>query len=297
MENLVWYLDFLSRSQVTEFKILGGEPSLHPELPEIIRLAAGRGFKVVMFTNGLWPESFARFVSDEPLPQLNFLFNVNEPYLQKETENQLQTAHLKIAGEKAQLGFNIYRDDFSLDFTVDLIGRYSLQKEIRLGLASPIIRTKNQFIPTSRLPQAAKRLVHQLRELEKKDILGALDCGFPLCIFDEADLGSLVLTTRSGFLSVCGSVIDVDADLKAWPCFPLSEIFNVSLKNFNHVRELSDYFDQKTAPLKQVGSMKECLLCKYRLRKQCTGGCLARTIQTWEEGGDPALLEKLALQC
>jgi MoaA/NifB/PqqE/SkfB family radical SAM enzyme len=279
LENVGTFLDFLSNSHLKEFKILGGEPTLHPELGEIIRMGMARGFNIMIFTNGLWPDSFMKSVSDDKNPRLEFLFNVNEPELQTDEENHRQALSLKIAGERARLGFNVYRLKFDLTFVVDLIESYSLRRDIRLGLASPVMRNRNQFIKDRDLPRTGKRLVAQLKKLEKKNIIGYFDCGFPLCMFKEKDLGSLVHCTVSGFTSSCGNVIDVDWDLKGWPCLPLSDLFDVHLKEFSCRDELLEFFREKTVPLKQLGSRKGCLTCKYLYRGQCTGGCMARTLQ------------------
>lgn len=134
--------------------------------------------------------------------------------------------------------------------------------------------------------------MRQLRELEAHDVLGSFDCGFPRCMFDWADLGHLVEAT-TGFASLCGPVIDVGPDLTAWPCFPLSEIFNVNLLDFNDREELKDYYTRKLAPMRSLGTLDECKDCKYLRRDQCCGGCIARSLRDWTSQGDRRLLEKL----
>jgi MoaA/NifB/PqqE/SkfB family radical SAM enzyme len=46
-------LDFLDRSGIDEIRLIGGEPTLHPQLPELIRHARAAGFEeVCVYTNG-----------------------------------------------------------------------------------------------------------------------------------------------------------------------------------------------------------------------------------------------------
>ena len=267
---------------------------MHPELPEIIRLGRKNGFSIGVFTNGLWPGPIQEYFRKNKDDKVVFLFNVNEPSKQKPMENSRQLQSLKIAGRQATLGFNIYHEDFNLLFVEELIISLSLKRKVRLGLASPIVKAKNAYLEISALKRVGKRLVQQLCELEKKDILGSLDCGFPLCMFDESDLGSLSLTLQSGFRSRCQPILDVDADLSVWPCYPLCEIMNVSLKDFRDRDELVKYYSKKLAALRNIGSMNECMTCKYLRRGQCSGGCFGRTLKSFEESGDPRLLEKLS---
>jgi radical SAM protein with 4Fe4S-binding SPASM domain len=292
LENVDVYLDFLVRSQEEVFKILGGEPTLHPQLPEIIERGIAKSLKVEIFTNGLWPKLFRDYWRRKRTVEVEFIINTNEPSLQKSWENDLQYECFEIAGQQACIGFNLYREDFNLLFAGDLIDRFSLKRNIRIGIANPIVGRDIAYIRNSSLRKAAKRLVEQLRQLEKRDILGSFDCGFTLCMFDEKDLGTLALTS-TGFSSACGSAIDVDPDLTVWPCFPLSDILNVHLLEFRNRAEITAYYKRKTAPLRSFGSRDDCLSCKYLRRGQCTGGCLGRVINAWKETGDLRLLEKL----
>lgn len=292
LQNVDLYLDFLERSHEKTFKILGGEPTLHPHLPEIIERGLARGLHIELFTNGLWPESFRDYCEKKGQADIIFIVNTNEPSLQRDWENDQQAECFAVAGERARISFNIYRDDFNLLFAGDLIDRFSLNRQIRIGIANPIVGKETVYIDNDSLKRAAKRLVRQLRQLEKRDILGSFDCGFTLCMFDEKDFGALALAS-TGFSSVCRSAIDVGPELNAWPCFPLSEILNINLLDYRACEEVAAYYHARTTPLRSFGSREECISCKYLKRGQCTGGCLARVINSWVKSGDPNVIEKL----
>jgi MoaA/NifB/PqqE/SkfB family radical SAM enzyme len=293
MENFQAYLDFLEKSGEKKLKILGGEPTLHPQFTLMVDTSLERGFEITIFTNGLWkPEVLDYFKKGIP-PNIEFVFNLNEPHRQAESENARQAKSLECAGSHGKCGYNIYRKDFNLLFLGDIIETYSLKKFIRLGLACPIVNTHNEHIADDDLKAAGTRLARQLRQLEKRDILGSFDCGFPLCIFSEAELGGLTLST-TGIKSICGPIIDVGADLTAWPCFPLGNMLNVKLTDFQSRDHLETFYREKLRPFSQFGSRDDCLGCKYRLRNQCSGGCLARGIVQWAKS-DASVFEKLQL--
>ena len=192
------YLDFLKASGEKSLKLLGGEPTVHPNLPNFVRRGIEEGLEVTIFSNGVWSEKISRFFADPTTDPVSFLINVNEVSTQTDKENKAQEKSLSIIGPRGQISFNIYNKNFDLTFVIDLINRYKLKREVRLGLTHPIVGADNVFIEEPGLKLVGRRLVEQLDELEKHDILGAFDCGFPLCMFDEDQLGRLVTTTYRG---------------------------------------------------------------------------------------------------
>lgn len=292
LDNYELVLDFLEKSSVPELKLLGGEPTTHPEITRIVERGLARGLVITIFSNGLWSSRVQQLFRQPNTDGVRFLINVNEPARQSGQENARQHRALEIAGERASLGFNIYRSDFDLRFVADLIDRHGLRREVRLGLAHPIVGEINEAPGDAELPVIGARLIAQLRELESRDVLGSFDCGFPLCMFPAAELDALV-TCSTGFSAHCGIIIDIGPDLTVWPCFPLSNVHNVRLQDFATLAELRDYYSRQLSGVRAMGSLPECLDCRYLKRNQCAGGCMARTLRSWSGTGDPQILEKL----
>jgi hypothetical protein len=295
LDNFERFLEFQVRSGMPQLRLLGGEPTLHPEFLEFLRRAHDRGLDTLVFSNGLWPRKIQDGVLSIPLAEwkVKFIFNVNEPHLQPAAQWAHVRESMKIAGPQGGCGFNIYREDFDLQFIPDLIDAAGMSRDLRLGLASPIVGAENSFLDTQRLKAAGVRLVDQLCKLEQRNVLASFDCGFPLCMFSEESLGSLVLNSY-GFKSVCGYPIDVGPDLTAWPCFPLSDCENVRMLDFQNAAGLRAHFAKRLAGFQRMGTTDECLTCKFIHRQQCCGGCVARTLKDWASKGDPNVITKLA---
>ena len=285
-------LEFACRCPGRRLNILGGEPTLHPAFGEMTRRALDCGFSLAVFTNGLWPDPVREFIDNTDTGKVEFIFNINEPRMQSSRENDLQAESLRIAGSRGRIGFNIYREEFDLRFIPDLVDAFRLQSDVRLGLASPIFGHDNSHIPAGRLRRIGKSLADQLRELERRDVLCSFDCGIPLCMFDEEELGRVVLST-SRWESLCTGGIEVGPDLSVWPCFPLSGVFRVGLLDFENFEAVEAFFSEKLAPFRKFGSLDECATCRYLRRKQCCGGCLARTLLRLRESGDPRMMGEL----
>ncbi len=294
LDNFEKYLRFLEKSRIPMLKLLGGEPTLHPEFLEIVSRAHQHGFETLVFTNGLWPRGVQDVIRSIPTVEwkLKFIFNVNEPSLQPKAQWEHAKGSMRIAGPQGSCGFNIYREEFDLQFIADLIDEAGLDRVVRLGLASPIVGTENSFLDGKSLKAIGIRLVEQLSKLEKRNVLGWFDCGFPLCMFSEESLGSLVLNSRS-FQSVCSYPIDVGPELTAWPCFPLSDCENVRMLDFQNAAEIQAHYTSRLSGIRRMGIYEECLTCKFIARGQCSGGCVARTIKDWAAKGDADIIGKL----
>ncbi|MCP4216183.1 MAG: radical SAM protein [bacterium] len=293
MENFLVYLDFLEKSNDKKLKLLGGEPTLHPLFTQLLDTALERGPEITIFTNGMWNDEVCGYFKKNLSPRVNFVVNINEPRFRTTKEEKMQARSLSIAGERARCGFNIYRKDFDLVFLGEMVEKFSLKRLVRLGLACPIVSKRNEFVGDADLKAVGTRLAGQLRELEKRDILGAFDCGFPFCMFSEEELGTLTIAS-TGFVSICSYIIDVGPDLTAWPCFPLSTMFNVKLTDFDNADHLKSYYEEKLGSFRQFGSREECMGCKYMKRGQCVGGCMARGIAQWAES-DPTFFKKMGI--
>lgn len=114
-------LDFLDRSGMDQARFLGGEPTLHPHFSELVERARARNKKIVIFTNGLMPQESLACLEALPATECQVLVNVNEPAEAREATFERQRATIRRLGERALLGFNVYRADFRPGFLLSLI--------------------------------------------------------------------------------------------------------------------------------------------------------------------------------
>jgi len=287
------YLTFLKQNAIRDLKILGGEPTLHPQFVELMETGLRQDFVVTVFTNGLWNRNIRSFFRTKATQNIRFLININEKRYTRDGEHAILAKTLKVTGKRAQCGFNIFVGDFDLTFLTPLIDHYSLKRTIRLGLASPIVGERNISIAPQAMKAIGKRLVRQMKILEQQDILVEFDCGFTYCMFEEDDFGTLVRSTKNGLVSTCGFIGDVDCNLDIWPCFPLSKTDHLNLKDYPKRGDIQEVYRQRFQAVQRLGSTDDCLFCHYFKRGQCCGGCLARSIEEVTRKGDPSLLLKL----
>lgn len=295
-ENLIYVVDFLEKSGISHISLLGGEPLIHPDAAGIIEyLVLDRHFDVNVFTSGIIPDSkrdaFIRKL--QPLAdlednRLRFVVNVNEPRFSTRNELEKTYAFLSSLGKLCALSFNIYRKDYNMDFLTEYILKFGLRRNVRFGIANPIPRVGNSYLKPECFHDVKETLMEGLKRMHELKIYPTLDCGFPMCMFTDEEIGLLYKYTRNGLSFDCGPTIDIGPDLDCWCCFPLSDVSKKSLKDFNDYNELYTYFDklQEEYRYEMNGIYKECDTCENYDNKICFGGCLAHILNTYHEEGN-----------
>ncbi len=113
-------IGFLKRSGVGEARFLGGEPTLHPRLAEMIQEAVRLGFQTLLFSNGLLSRAVLDQLQAIPSDRFSVLINSIPPTTdgaQDRVERQCRT--LEALGPRSMLGLNIWQAGVGLDFLLE----------------------------------------------------------------------------------------------------------------------------------------------------------------------------------
>jgi radical SAM protein with 4Fe4S-binding SPASM domain len=301
-ENLIYLADFFERSGERAFRLLGGEPTLHPEFIGFVLYLLERRFDVTVFTSGIMKEpllhQMTEVFSGLPPERLGFVCNLNDPEKTRTPPEEVEAVRrfLRALGHRVDPGFNIYRTDFDLSFLVQLINEFGLRRTIRLGVAHPIVGKKNSFVSLETLDQVISRLFSFTPLFERMRIKPGLDCGFPLCRFHDSQLAWLYRFTGGKSDFGCGPVVDIGPDLSVWPCFPLSSFHRRSLFEFDTLRDILDfYLDLHRKVRVETGGIYEaCDTCWLREDGICHGGCLAHAVDSFQ-GEEPVRMRDVYL--
>jgi len=279
LEQIMMIMDFLDRSDDKNLRLLGGEPTLHPQLRQIVAAAIERGFHIHLFSNLMMSKSRADFLAGVSPKQLSVLANVSPQDRDTPKQKEQVAYSLEKLGPIVQLGITLTSPDFEYEFLIDTIDRYQLRRHIRVGIAQPIVGTANEYLAPADYRETGRRITQMAIKCFEHDILIGFDCGLTLCMFSEEEIG--ILGKRSeGFKSVCQPIIDVGPNLDIWHCFPLSEVLNTRMEKFKTRKQMHRFYDALTRPYRTFGCMPECHRCDYLRRGQCKGGCLAHAMNS-----------------
>lgn len=298
-EDLIYLADLFQGSGVGSFRLLGGEPTIHPHFNDMTAYLLDRGFEVMVFTSGILSdrvrdEAFSLF-GNLPPERFTFLCNLNDPVQTPAPEGERRSIEKFLAafGERTIPGFNIYRTDFRLDFLFFLIERFGLKRQIRLGLTHPILGRDNECIRPGDFDAVAARFFEHAPLFERFRVIPGFDCGFPMCRFTDEQLGWLYRITGGKNQFKCGPVVDIGPDMTVWPCFPLSSYKKRSVFEFDNLQQIQAGYEEvfRKVKVEAGGVFPECDDCPAREMDHCSGGCLAHTLIAIEKEPRVRMLE------
>lgn len=276
-------LDFLERSRIEEVRLLGGEPTLHPRFPGLVERAAGRGFNLLVFSNGLIPDAALQCLSELPADRVRVLINAAEPRHSDRHTVERQQNTMSVLGSRTMLGVNVYKPDLGLAYLLDYIQNFHLVKRIRLGLAHPVFTGHNRFLHPRYYSAVGKTIAGFAREAEGMNVTLEFDCGFVPCMFP-----SDFFRAKNGLSNVgmrCNPILDILPDGSVISCYPLCSVHQEALPATRNADWLREKFENALLPYRVLSVFKECADCPLKDRGYCLGGCLAASMRRLRSSG------------
>ncbi|HEX3049671.1 MAG TPA: radical SAM protein [Aggregatilineaceae bacterium] len=285
LESFERRLDDLDRSGINEIRLIGGEPTLHPQFDALIEQARRRNKHIVVFTHGLIPDRIVTVLEAIPPDDCTILVNTNatrQSTSPTDAEQSRRRAVLQRLGSRALLGFTIYTPRAELDFLLPLVLDMGCQKKIRLGLAQPISGGSNRYLHPKQYPQVGHPIARFAHAAAQHGITLELDCGFVRCMFSQDDLETLH-TAGVDPAWRCNPILDIGVNGEAFHCFPLANQAVVPSAEAESAVNLRASLAGQVQPYRVAGIYKECSSCRFKLMGACTGGCLAATIKRFHD--------------
>ncbi|MDR2442128.1 MAG: radical SAM protein [Deltaproteobacteria bacterium] len=296
-------LSWLKETNAASLAILGGEPTLHPELLFFLDSLWSSGVCPVLFTNALFPSSLA-----EPLAKLtyNIVVNYNQPKMYSREAYALREKNISLLvefGGRLAFSKNFAPGFLDYDYLIDGAKRFGI-KTIRYDLSRPREDRKNIYFdqkssqksiqnssqqnnqtnPHNSPPNSSQQnpltstdlatiaLVDFVRMATKADLTVGLDCCLPPCLFSQEDLGDL-RRLSDPFSGTCRPSLDILTDLSVRHCWPLKNISAPKVSSFDGELDLLGFFAELALPIRQK-NRNQCGPCQFP-PSECQGGCLA----------------------
>lgn len=275
IDNLIKVMDFMKKSGVLRFNMIGGEPTLHPRFKEIYETISNNGFSVIVFSNGVIKKQIADFLSKKDNLEV-ILLNIRHPKEYSAGDWSKIIYVLSRLGGKVTLSFRVYKLDFDPRFLFDLVDKYRLNRLINWAIACPSLVSSNVYIKLEDHKKVVERMVRFSRESKKRNIGWYTDSGFILCAFSDGKLEEIKKNTGFAPETNCQPVIEVAPDLRVFRCYGLASKSRSGLKvtDFNNLAEAEKYFFSKSLPFKRIGGLDKCFKCEYIISQRCSGGCM-----------------------
>jgi MoaA/NifB/PqqE/SkfB family radical SAM enzyme len=282
IENVSKVIDFLKRSGHPYFRAMGGEPTLHPEFPRILKMALEAEMRVDLLSNATWPESYNELFRRISPRRLFFLLNIDHPdrYVARIWE-KIEHNLAAVSGRGTiTLSFNIFEKQPKHDYILELCSKYHIDK-VRMSFSLPVVGANNTYLELADYKSMAPFILEFAKQAELAGVQVSMDNAVPLCMFTFEQAGELLM---KGVIDLqrntrCEPVIDIGPDLRVWCCFCLSKMWNRHLDEFKDLKEIHAYYSKLMAQYQgHLYPLEECSNCTYRDRWGCQGGCLTHAV-------------------
>ncbi len=286
MEDINTIIDFCKRSGVNQIRILGGEPSHHPQIVDLIERVYERGLSVgIIFTNGIFDnDKLIKCILRHSIP-------INMNYFPKDEyqDGQLELVHenmrrlfLESVDLKGMVGQKLIKDRnfvFSITFykphqeyqyIIDACLKYGVDS-IRWAASHSSITQENRHVHWGLLRQMVPLMVNFVRDAIKAGISTCVECGLVPCVLTRQEyyfLSRFVVDFRFR----CEPILDVFPDLSVHYCMGMPIVSRITEENtlsqiLLEQMIISEHFRRR--PRTQA-----CLRCEWWQAKICQGYCL-----------------------
>ncbi|MBP3412572.1 MAG: radical SAM protein [Oscillospiraceae bacterium] len=280
-------LRFLSSDPRERIGLIGGEPTLHPDLKRMLGALIDSPFQsVCLFTNGILVDRYFNELRNSKfqiLINLNSQEQIGAAHYGKIMDNLDQMINRLYMRDQVGLGLNLYDPNMDFSYMIEVLKRFR-QKKLRISVAVPNLEGNRQVDPLAYF-KSMKPLVRSLLEqLLEIDVAPNFDCNYiPSCLLEPSDLElfqtyqtTMERSNLNRINPICSPVLDILPDLQVVRCFGMSDLYKVSLMDFQNTEELRRHFLLEVdAPAYHILPNEACAQCRQYLSGKCSCGCYA----------------------
>jgi len=273
------FVNWCKKQNVEGISLAGGEPTLHPDFQNFVRLLCESNFKVSLFTNLL---CFRERVDTLFLKGVvSILVNTDSPESYMSGQHDLFVSNLEYLSkvkERVSLGLTLRSPEQRADHILDYCKRFGFSK-MRIDVARPALTKCNTHVKLSEIKKYRVGILDIIKAADDIGVKVHFDCPLPKCLFPDEDVREFDLNSR-GYSDVTCGVLNVNPDLTVGIC-PYFMLIDKKITAFNSYDELLyEINDHQTVKsLLSCYSSEECIECEKRKSGKCDGYCLAdRTV-------------------
>lgn len=286
MEDVDEIINFCKRSGVNEIRILGGEPSQHPQIVDLIEKVYKRGLSVgAIFTNGIFdnaelikcilrhgiPVNMNYFPKDEYKDgQLEFVHENMRRLFLESVDLKGMVGQKLIKTNNGTLSITFYKPGQEYQYIIDTCLKYKVDS-IRWAASHSSITQQNRHVHWGLLRQMVPLMLNFVRDATKAGISTCVECGLVPCILSKEEYGFFSRFV-AGFRFTCEPILDVFPDLSVHYCMGMPIVSRITKENtlsqiLLEQTIISEHFRRRLRS-------KACFKCEWRQNKLCQGYCL-----------------------
>ena len=281
MENFCKYLDFLKKNNDKHVRLIGGEPTLHPNLEGLLNKVIEYDYfdDILIFTNLTFSHDIAemlinknKFITIMLLPNINDL-DLLFPNQRRNIINNLDFLSVALRGFN-RISLNIYSPNQDLKKWEEIVCKYNISS-IRWSIVVPNTKLSKDFDVKEYFHQFQDILLELISWTQKYGIKLDCDCSvFPLCALDDKVIVKILKIDTLFFerMTCTDPVLDIAPNLDIRGCFGCSGMKQKNLTLFDSYDEIYEFFINDRKEVSNNIARKECLGCdRYKtIGQSCT---------------------------
>ena len=273
-------LNFHKVSNQREVRLIGGEPTLHPEFTKLLNRIVNDDYfiGVMLFTNGSFSDEVATaLILASHVKHVACLINLNEPQVvgpamvEKTSKNLSKITRSPM---EVTIGVNIYRPDQDVSYAFDTIKMFNVRRALRISVVAPILEKDREKEPLEYYNEYKPLILDIANRANREGITLSPDCSFiPPCLFSKEEL-LLMSTVAPDMFShpVCEPVLDVMPDGTVVRCFDMSHM-RTNIRKFENAGKVAEYFREQEMRTLQPITSEACETCPVYFRYGFGCGC------------------------
>lgn len=268
-------------------KLLGGEPTQHPEFKRFVDELTNRKIKFTLISNFLFNDDMTDFIIETlKKQQVSFLINstnLNDVKGRKEkfvkNYNRIyEFLYQSDAEEGMSCGFTFENDKpwtYYVDYLQELNNSLLGIERLRLSIANPETKKEDYFFINNH--ELGTKFITVIKKALELGITPALDCIIYPCLFENKEEWKYIKKFLNNVRTKCvGCPNDIFPDKTASFCYPTKNSVKVNTEKYDSIQEIRNDLEMrhKIITMKQT-LPKPCINCPFRAADMCGGPCLA----------------------
>jgi radical SAM protein with 4Fe4S-binding SPASM domain len=278
LEKVEPLLDWAKDHNFSSISLTGGEPTLYPHFPELVKAIRKRDFPLYFATNLLFPASLRSWVEGVASLEVHLCdpgdYSSSQLEMLEENRNWLRTQNFPKV-----FRYNLWqRQPSDWEWVIEKAATFG-NGDFAFAVPFPSPSRKNLYLQRTELEKFAKVVTEFFRFCEEKGIRAVAAKPYPLCAFPEED-ASVLLKHRAlrGTCEIgashCMRNLMVDPQLQVFPCVAL-DLSPGAITTFPPQKQFMERLRRMVRGFLEKVDYERCRRCELRSWKLCTGGCLA----------------------
>lgn len=257
----------------------GGEPTLHPDFAEFIRLAGDQGMTAFFASNGMFPSGLVDSLDANVCGGVTAHVWFSPDFGgEREAAFIVNLCRMHDRGLRVMLRYNLMPDAAIPLDDLERVYRRSHACQINLAVTVPNEGRRNRHVGREAMIAESARLLEAARVLRKRGLRPAFAKPLPPCVPAKDDwrwLGTIPHSVGTCAIWQVGGTHNVliNPDGTVWPCI----VLNRPLCRFEEVASRQQLAGLGTACLTGIPKAitERCATCAFWESRRCQGGCLA----------------------